>query len=159
MTFEKRRTGRFYIFQILLIYVLIVICLAMPITVSRYISHGEGGDDAQAAVFEITQEGSLTKTLELTMGSDNVWSFEEDIRIVNGSETDIWVTVQVETVTQNLPVTFIWDDDRVDPILLQSGGELSRTLEIAWDDAIAKDYTYSGEIDRISVTVICEQRD
>ena len=137
-----------------LVYALVLLCLALPLTVSRYLSEDGTGDGAEVAQFDVSQSGTLTQTVALEFGE--VWTRELDIVLKNQGEVDVICTVTVTRGSENLPLTFTWDGD-VDGAELQAGETLTRHLTVAWSGP--RDYIYSGEIDRVQVTVTCEQID
>ena len=149
---QKKRRKR--ILLVLSLYALVLLTVALPLTLSRYLTSGEGGDSAEVAQFDVSQSGTLTQTLEVEFGA--VWTKSFDIVLENNGEVDVAYTVAVVRDTENLPLTFTWDGD-VDGATLKSGEDITRTLTVTWSGT--HDYQYSGEIDRVHVTVICEQVD
>ncbi len=142
------------IFLFVLVYALVLLCLALPLTVSRYLSEDDTGDGAEVAQFDVSQSGTLTQTVALEFGE--VWTRELDIVLKNQGEVDVIYTVTVTRGTENLPLTFTWDGD-VDDAELQVGETVTRRLTVAWTGP--HDYIYSGEIDHVQVSVACEQID
>ena len=157
MFWKLSRDRRFYLVRGLLICALISLCVMIPITVSRYVSQSEAQDSATVAEFDISQEGVLSKPLNVRFGAIK----EEDYRIklTNKSDVAVRYTVKINQETDNLPLIFIWDDGQgVCEGMLTYGDQVTRMLTVTWDEN-QKDYSYSGQIDRITVSVICEQID
>ena len=154
MIFGEQISRRSYIFRVVLIYALVLLSVALPLTVSRYLSQDDGDDSAEVAQFDISQSGMLTQTIEVEFGE--AWSKELDIVLENHGAVDVIYTVTVVRDTENLPLTLTWDGN-VEEAVLKSGAADTRILTVAWTGA--HDSAYSGEIDRVRVTVVCEQID
>ena len=155
MTRKTKGLGHSGTLKALFICILALLCLAVPVTLSRFLDGDADGDNAQVAYFEILQSGTLTKTITPVFGS--VWTYTYDITLENNSEVDVTYTVSVVRSTENLPLSFTWSDGTNTGTLKANGDTVTKTLTIAWDGA--RDVKFSGEMDPLNVTVTCEQLD
>ncbi len=159
MKFRYEKASRAYLFRILLVYVLILLCIAVPITVSRYVASDNAQDQAGVAKFNVTQSGTLTQTISDVSFGGGEWEHAYTFTIENNSEVGVVYSVEV-TSSGNLPLEFLWDGAETatpleDKRLESDGDEATHSLVVRW--AGPKDAKYSGLIDMITVTVTCEQ--
>jgi len=159
MRFQYHQPSRAYLLRLILIYALVLLCVAVPVTVSRYVASDDAQDQAGVAKFDITQSGTLTKTIEDLSFGGSEWEHTYTFEITNHSEVDVLYSVAV-TSSGNLPLVFLWDGAATAVPLegkkLESGSDsATHSLTVRWDGP--KSAQYSGLVDRIFVTVVCEQ--
>lgn len=159
MNFRYERASSASLFKTLFLCVLVLLCVAVPVTVSRYVTSDDTQDGAGVATFRVTQTGTLTQTITNVSFGTAAWEHAYTFAIENNSEVDVVYSVNVES-SGNLPLEFLWDGavtpTPIEGKKLESGGDAaSHSLIVRWVGP--KDAQYSGLIDQITVTVICEQ--
>ena len=151
-----RRTRHFgrIVTRFVLVVVFVIACVAIPVTISRYIQQEKIEDNATAATFEITHESNFVKTYIFNV--DPYGNFTQDIWLTNKSEVDIHYTVVAELKYQVIP--------GMTCEVVKASGDLEPgqqvkdiDVKVTWPDSLS--FEYSNIVDVIKVTVICEQVD
>lgn len=144
-----------YIFRIALILICAILVSTYFIAslYAKYTSKGDTDDKAEVSSFNVEVSGTLTETIILPPLKPGD-SFTRAIEIVSDSEVGVRYTISV-TTTGNLPLTLNWTE--ITGIIAPNNDTpVSYTLTAEWAESL-KDYTLSGRVDTINVTVVCEQ--
>jgi len=133
-----------------------------------------GGDSARVAVFNIVEDGTFFKTMEIAVTPGS--SQSEGFTVKNNSEVSMKYTLTIAKKTNNLPMlTFKLNDNKFDMKGNSENGESTTTIECTlppnqtneynleayWDPDSDenKDLAFMGMVDDITITVKAEQID
>ncbi len=121
---------------------------------AKYVTRAESSDSARVAKFSVTQllNGSTPAPLSLTV-SPSMPGATQTVQVQNDSEVAVRITVTAKT-TGNLPLEI----SQPAPLELAPGAEGSLTVTVSWP-AEENSFTYSSEIDHLTITVNCRQVD
>ena len=153
-----RRTRHFgrTLIKVVLVVTLVLACIAVPVTISRYIERQAVEDNATAATFEITQAGNFVKTYVFNVYPDG--DFKQNIILKNGSEVDIRYTVTARLKYQVIDgMSFVVENGSGTLEAGESTPDNSIYVGVNWPGV--HDYKNANIVDVLEVTVICEQID
>ena len=155
-----RRTRHFgrTLIKVVLVVTLVLACIAVPVTISRYIERKAVEDNATAATFEITQTGNFVKTYIFNVYPNG--DFKQNIILKNGSEVDIQYTVTARLKYQVIDgMSFVVENGTGTLEAGESTPDNSIYVGVNWPKTPAPSYKNANIVDVLEVTVICEQVD
>lgn len=160
-----------------LILAMVLLCLVMITThmtaglYARYTSSGSGEDSARVAKFEVTQSGTLTENMALSVKpgdeSDQKPGQEAgNIEVTNNSEVAVAYTIHIKIATNNLKdlKLFVPSQENTPTRDMTFTGNISpnstRTFEIrSWWPLTQDSLDYRGMVDKLEITLKAEQID
>lgn len=128
---------------------------------AKYISTGEGSDEARVAKFEVTQTATcFSEDMEIKASPGEV--SQREIKVENKSEVAIRYIIRIENVTGNIPLEFTVDGaeataDGAFVGAMEPNSNETYTMKINWNKTNAQ--LYIGMVDLVRVTLTAEQID
>jgi hypothetical protein len=143
---------------------LIVVCVCAGVSFAKYVDEETSNKNADVAVFSIEDTITEESNHIIYLGSSTAFSGVINCKVTNNGEVAVnYVLVSVENMTNNMPITFGFSTDVK---RINVGGSLEYTINVSFynPESETKEaytsgvpYKYSGMVDRIKVTVRCEQ--
>ncbi len=161
MKHEAQNKRRTYIVRLCLVYLMLVLFVCVPPTLSRYHSLAEGSSSAQVAAFnwnyEITSAnlGALAAFTDYT--PDDIkpgWSDTITVTIKNTSQVTCEYTLSVDE-TGNLPLDFTLSSASG---VLAQGQSTTVTVTISWPSG-ENSASLAEKLDAISLNLLYQQVD
>ena len=163
----------------LLIRIILILILLVTLSVilldgvlAKYIRGDRSQDSARVAVFRVTDSGELLETqYALSLDPISETTVNNAVEFVNDSEVSVRCILTMNS-SANLPLIFEWDDGTTQK-QGKSGDEVSfdynvnhdspvsYDLTVRWDDTDEqnKSFMYNKQVDKITLTMRCEQID
>ena len=165
MKHEAQNKRRAYIVRLCLVYLMLVLFVCVPPTLSRYHSLAEGSSSAQVAAFnwhyEITSakagaDGAMAAyNFYTTTGIKPGWSDTITVTIQNTSQVTCEYTLSVVNETGNLPLDFT--PSSASGVLAQ-GESKTVTVAVLWPLG-ENSASLAEKLDAISLNLIYQQVD
>lgn len=142
--------------------VLAVAAVTAPTAYAKYSTSFSDSDSARVAKFDISMsinsvgQGSISETLIIEDVYPG-WEETYTVNIANNSEVAVNYSVSPSLLYQ-LPLSFSVNGSPAGS--LDIGGSATVELTVRWDDTedSAKAKEYADEIDAVTVTLVCEQK-
>lgn len=152
----------------ILILSLILLCLTLISThmtaglYARYTSTGSGEDSARVAKFDVTESGTLTETMVLSVIPGEKYHVGEVV-VANNSEVAVAYTITVKKATDNLPIKLFFEEGNKGEKITHTGtitpGNPGTTFTLFSDWTENKGTEYMGRVDKLEITLKAEQID
>ena len=146
---------------ILVFYLAVVISMVSPVTLSSYNSSAEGEDTGVVAKFAF----SFNYTNEEVQAQDiMIENFkpgdtkEIKLTVTNNSEVSIKYKFNAFVKHGNIPLKCEFSSDGEGELLNGENDSATHTMTVTWY-AETNSAEYAGEVDTITVTLFCEQKD
>lgn len=159
---EEREKYIIYTAAILLCLVMATFWLMSNIY-ARYVTSSSGEDGARVAQFNITESGTATSTINVTLQPGETEEYPVDV--TNNSEVTIAYEIDVQNKYKNLPLETKMLDTNGNEITNNSS-EISANdtkshqykLQISWPKD-KQDEEYAGKTDQLEITLRAVQKD
>lgn len=123
---KKKKINFLAIAWVLLFFVVLTI-YPMPNLYARYIAKGDSSDSALVAKFNVSESFDVEQSFPIEIKPGE--SLTRKIIVNNNGDVAINVTVTVENITKNLPITFMCEEKSINP---HEDGEI--IITISWDE-------------------------
>ena len=123
---KKKKINFLGITWILLFFIMLSIYL-IPNLYARYIANKDSSDTALVAKFNVSESFDTEQSFPIEIKPGD--SLTKKIIINNNGDVAINVTVTVENITKNLPLTFMCEETSINP---HESGEVIITIK--WDE-------------------------
>ena len=125
---------------------------------ARYTTTASGTDSARVAKFLVTESGSLTGDVAVSLSPGETAGLE--VQVTNDSDVAVSYSVAAENKYNNLPLSFTLAEDKaaVAAATLAPGQTKTLTWQVSWD-AEQTDDKYLGMVDLVHLTIHVTQID
>lgn len=158
MTKDKRLLSiTFRVAAVLLLLVAITTSIVLG-QFASYKTAAPDSDNARVARFQITESGTLTQTLNVSLVPGE--TIDITLQVTNGSEVAIDYSVIAKNIYENLPLTLsvLEGETEATQTRLNVGESKNLVLRISWPSD-KNDAVYAGQVDLIRVILTATQVD
>ena len=142
--------------RFVLVIVFVLACVAIPVTLSRYVERQQIEDNATVATFEISQEGDFVKTFIFNVYPNG--DFKQNIILKNSSEVDVEYTVTARLKYMTIDnMTYVVENGTGTLEVGESTPNDRIYVGVNWP--VGQSFENANIVDVLEVTVSCQQVD
>lgn len=154
-----------YVIRLCVLYLMLVLGVSVPLTLSRYTSEAVGEDAGQVAKFDVDMVMTISDDTDIEVSADYLienakpgWENEYTLLITNSSDVTVAYDLSLVRPFENLPLEFTLDEKKSGMLL--SGASVMLTIQGVWIPTDAnQNPKYADEVDMVTFIIRYEQVD